>query len=149
MSDVIKSRGGKKDELLLLHMIERCNLVLLALFTTGSWYLIDGLFAQSVLIGSALASISFFWLKRTALRFIQHAASLGDEQEKSRALSSGSSSFAVKFYARLCVLALVLLLLNTRFSINAIGLIIGLSTIILSIIIVVLLQGRMIFQENM
>ncbi len=146
MSDVIKSRGGKKDEFLLLHMIERFNLIMLSLLTAGSWYFADWPFAQSVLVGGALANGSFFWMKRTALRFIQHAASLGDEQKNNRVLSSG---FAVKFYARLFVLALVLLLLNTQFSINAIGLIIGLSTIILSIIIVVLFQGRMIFQENM
>jgi hypothetical protein len=147
MTDTRKS--NQAGEFVLLQRIERCNLVLLILFTTGSWYLIDVIFAQSVLIGSTLASVSFYWMKRTAVRFIQHAASLSGEQEKSRALSSGSSSFAVKFYARLFVLALVLLVLNARFSINAIGLIIGLSTIMLSIIFVVLFQGRMIFQENM
>ncbi|MCI5141665.1 MAG: hypothetical protein D3909_08040 [Candidatus Electrothrix sp. ATG1] len=146
MTDTRKS--NQDGELVLLQRVERCNMILLALFATGSWYFIDGLFAQSVLIGSILASVSFFWLKRTALRFIQHAVtlSLGDKQKNSRAFSSG---FTIKFYARLFVLALVLLLLNIRFSINAIGLIIGLSTIMLSIIIIVLLQGRMIFKENM
>jgi hypothetical protein len=149
MTDTRKSNQG--DGLVLLQKIERFNLILLALLTTGSWYFIDRAFAQSVLMGSALASVSFFWLKRTALRVIQHAAKLGHEQKNSRALSSGSTVkfFTVKFYARLFVFALVLLLLNIRFSINAIGLSIGLSTIMLSIFFVVLFQGRMIFQENM
>jgi len=147
MTDVMKSRSGKEDELLLLHMVERFNLILLALLTVGSWYLVDWLFAQSVLVGGALSSGSFFWMKRTAMRFAHHAATQGDGgQVNGRSFSTG---FAVKFYARLFVLAFLLLLLNTQFSMNAIGLVIGLSTVILSVIIVVLFRGRMIFQENM
>ena len=147
MTDVMKSRSGKKDELLLLQMVERFNLILLALFTVGSWYLIDWPFAQSVLVGGALSSGSFFWMKRTAIRFTRHAATLGDVQQiNSKSLSSG---FAVKFYTRLFVLAFLLLLLSTQYSMNVIGLVTGLSTVMLSVIIVVLFRGRMIFQENM
>ncbi|MGB5687001.1 MAG: ATP synthase subunit I [Candidatus Electrothrix sp.] len=150
MTDAMKSRGGgsgKGDELFLLHMVERFNLILLALLAVGSWYFIDWPFAQSVLVGGALSSGSFFWLKRTVLRFTRHAATLGDvEQLNGKSLSSG---FAVKFYTRLFVLAFLLLLLNTQFSMNVIGLVTGLSTVMLSVIIVVLFRGRMIFQENM
>ena len=146
MSDVITSRDGKKDELLLLHMIGRVNFITLFLLTAGTWYIVDWPFAQSVLVGGALASSSFFWMKRTAMRFVHYAATANDDEQRSG--KSFSAGFAVKFYARLVIFALVLLLLNTQFSINAIGLIIGLSTIILSIIFVVLFQGRIIFQEN-
>lgn len=127
-------------------MIERFNLITISLLTAGSWYIVDWPFAQSVLVGGALASGSFFLMKRTAMRFVHYATTAkDDDQRSSKSLSAG---FAVKFYARLVILAVILLLLNTRFSINAIGLIIGLSTIMVSIIIVVLFQGRMIFQEN-
>ncbi len=127
-------------------MIERFNLITTSLLTTGSWYVVDWPFAQSVLVGGALASGSFFLTKRTAMRLVHYATTAkDDEQRSSKSLLAG---FAVKFYARLVILAVILLLLNTRFSINAIGLIIGLSTIMVSIIIVVLFQGRMIFQEN-
>ncbi|MCI5165447.1 MAG: ATP synthase subunit I [Candidatus Electrothrix sp. GM3_4] len=147
MTDTMKSRSGKNDELLLLHMVERFNLILLALLTAGSWCLVDWPFAQSVLVGGVLSSGSFFWMKRTAMRFAHHAATQGDgAQVNSKSFSTG---FAVKFYTRLFVLAFLLLLLNTQFSMNAIGLIIGLSTVILSVITVVLFRGRMIFQENM
>ncbi|RWX43441.1 ATP synthase I chain [Candidatus Electrothrix aarhusensis] len=150
MTDAMKSRSGrssKNDELLLLQMVERFNLILLALLTAGGWYFVDWLFSQSVLVGGALSSGSFFWMKRTAMRFAHHAATQGDGgQINGKSFSTG---FAVKFYARLFVLAFLLLLLNTQFSMNAIGLVIGLSTVILSVIIVVLFRGRMIFQENM
>lgn len=73
-------------------------------------------------------------MKKTAMRFAHHAATQGDSaQINGRSFSTG---FAVKFYARLFVLAFLLLLLSTQFSINAIGLVIGLSTVILSVIIV-------------
>jgi hypothetical protein len=150
MTDAMKSRSGrssKNDELLLLQMVERFNLILLALLTAGGWYFVDWLFSQSVLVGGALSSGSFFWMKRTAIRFAHHAATQGDGgQINGKSFSTG---FAVKFYARLFVLAFLLLLLNTQFSMNAIGLVIGLSTVILSVIIVVLFRGRMILQENM
>ncbi len=150
MTDAMKSRSDRSsenDELLLLQMVERFNLILLGLLTAGSWYFVDWLFAQSVLVGGILSSGSFFWMKRTAMRFAHHAATQGDgAQINGKSFSTG---FAVKFYARLFVLAFLLLLLNTQFSMNAIGLVIGLSTVILSVIIVVLFRGRMIFQENM
>ncbi|MCI5209721.1 MAG: hypothetical protein D3910_13215 [Candidatus Electrothrix sp. ATG2] len=148
MSKAGKKSSSKKDELLLLHRIERFNLLVLALLIIGSWYLVDWFFARSVLVGGALSSGSFFWLKRTALRFIRHAARSGAD-EQGNAKPPSSSSFAVKFTVRLLVLAFLLLLVNTQFSINAIGLVIGLSTVMLSVVIVVLFQGRMIFQENM
>ncbi|CAK8724622.1 ATP synthase I chain [Candidatus Electrothrix laxa] len=150
MTDVTKSRSGgsgKSDELLLLQMVERFNLILLALLTAGSWYFVDWLFAQSVFVGGALSSGSFFWMKRTAMRFVHHAATQRDGAHVNG--KSFSTGFVVKFYARLFVLAFLLLLLSTQFSMSVIGLVIGLSTVMLSVIIVVLFRGRMIFQENM
>ena len=147
MSKAGENRGGKGDELFLLRAVERFNLLLLALLIAGSWYLVDWLFARSVLVGGALAGGSFFWLKRAALRVTRHAAQSGTGGKiNGKSLSAG---FAVKFTLRLLVLALLLLLISTRFSINATGLVIGLSTVMVSVIIVVLFQGRMIFQENM
>ena len=147
MTDSLRSGTGKSDALVLLQMVEQFNLMLLVLLTAGSWYLIDGLFAQSVLIGGALSGGSFFWLKRTGTKFAQHAARTSEagEQVNVKLLSTG---FIVKFYARLVILAFVLLLISTQFSMNVIGLVIGLSTVMVSVIIVVLMRGRMIFQEN-
>ena len=151
MTEAMKSRGGKGDELLLLHRIEQCYLLLLTLLTAGGWYMIDQPFAQSVLIGGVLAGCSFFRLKRTAMRFAHHAAASGVEAGADGEISGKSfaAGFAVKFTVRLFILAFLLLLVSRVFSINAIGLVIGLSTVMVSVILVVLFQGRIIFQENM
>lgn len=145
MNEARRSRSAERDELFLLHRVERFNLLLLALLTAGSYSIVDRPFAQSVLLGGALVSGSFFWLKRSALRFVHHVEAAG-EQINGKSLSTG---FAIKFAIRLFVLAFLLLFLNIRFSINVIGLTLGLSTVMISVIIVVLFQGRMIFLKNM
>ena len=142
-----KSRDAEKEDLFLLHRVERFNLLLLLLLTTSGWYLVDWSFARSVLAGGAVSGGSFFWMKRTVIGFIRHIAEQGEDAgEKGK---SFATVFALKFYARLFVLAFLLLLFNILFSVNATGLVIGLSTIMVSVILVVLFQGRMIFQKNM
>lgn len=143
MNEAGKSKGVQGDELHLLRAVERFYLILLALLTGGSWVICDWPFARSVFIGGALAGGSFFWLKRTAMRFAHRAAVSGvasgaDGQINDKSFSTG---FAVKSAARLFVLAFLLLLFSTLFSMNVIGLVIGLSTVMLSVIIVVLVRG--------
>jgi hypothetical protein len=56
--------------------------------------------------------------------------------------------FFLKFYGRLAVLAVVMYLLITRVSIDIVGLVIGLSTIMLSVVIVVLSKGSMLLSTQ-
>jgi hypothetical protein len=144
MTDSIQSGTGKREVLVLLQTVERFNLILLILLTAGSWYLIDWPFAQSVLIGSALSSSSFFWLKRTGTKFAQHVARTSEAGGQLN-VKSLSTSFIVRFYTRLAILASVLLFISIQFSMNMIGLATGLSTVMVSVIIVVLMRGQMIF----
>jgi hypothetical protein len=144
MTDSIQSGTGKREVLVLLQTVERFNLILLILLTAGSWYLIDWPFAQSVLIGSVLSSSSFFWLKRTGTKFAQHVARTSEAGGQLN-VKSLSTSFIVRFYTRLAILASVLLFISIQFSMNMIGLATGLSTVMVSVIIVVLMRGQMIF----
>ncbi len=127
----------------LLRMIQQFNLLMVAVFTAGSWYIIDWTLAQSVLIGGLLASGSFYLLKRDIEQLIDRVASAGDQAKGVKKMEK--VRFFLKFYARLTVLGLLLFVLTTKISINMIGLVIGLSTVMLSVVIVVLARGRMIF----
>lgn len=144
MIDATMSKPSKDDELLLLHQVERFNLILLTLLTAGGWYLVDWPFARSVLVGGVLSIGSFFWMKRTAIRLIGHVAKQGEKEARKKG-KSFSSGLVLKFYARLFVIAFLLLLLNTQFRLNATGLVFGLSTVMLSVILVVLCWGRRVF----
>ena len=146
MTELIDNKGKQDDgEVVILRMVQQFNLVIIAVFTVGSWYIIDWKLAQSVLIGGVLASISFFLLKRDAEQLIDQVAAAG------QALSLkglAKSSFILKFNARLVVLGLLLYVLTTKININIIGLVIGLSTVMLSVIIVVLTRGRMVLSAQ-
>jgi hypothetical protein len=96
-----------------------------------------------VLIGGVLASGSFFLLKRDIEQLIDRVASAGEQAGGVKKMEK--VRFFLKFYARLFVLGLLLYVLTTKISINMIGLVIGLSTVMLSIVVVVLARGRMIF----
>ncbi len=143
MTELIDNDNKQDDSgVVILRMVQQFNLVIIAVFTVGSWYIIDWNLAQSVLIGGVLASISFFLLKRDAEQLIDQVAA-GSRVQGVKGLAK--SSFILKFNGRLIVLGLLLYVLTTKININIIGLVIGLSTVMLSVIIVVLTRGRMVF----
>jgi hypothetical protein len=147
MTDRMDSEEKQVDAgVALLRMIQLFNLIVVAVFTLGSWYIIDWTLARSVLIGGAMASGSFFLLKRDIEQLIERVASGGEQTKGIKKLEK--ARFFLKFYARLIVLGLLLFVLTTKISINMIGLVLGLSTVMLSVVIVVLARGRMIFSAQ-
>lgn len=128
---------------LLLRYISLFNLLMLVIFVGGSWYLYDGVIARSVLAGGILASGSFFLLKKDIELMIGRVSSAGKEVKAVK--TAEKVRFLLKFYARIIVLGLLLFVLATKVNINMIGLAVGLSTIMLSVIIVFLSKGRTIY----
>ncbi len=146
MNELIENDNKQDDSgVVILRMVQQFNLVIIAVFTVGSWYIIDWNLAQSVLIGGVLASISFFLLKRDAEQLIDQVAAASRVQGVK---GLAKSSFILKFNGRLIVLGLLLYVLTTKININIIGLVIGLSTVMLSVIIVVLTRGRTVFSAQ-
>ncbi len=146
MTELIDNDNKQDDGgVVILRMVQQFNLVIIAVFTVGSWYIIDWNLAQSVLIGGVLASISFFLLKRDAEQLMDQVAAAGQVLSLK---GLARSSFILKFNGRLVVLGLLLYVLTTKININIIGLVIGLSTVMLSVIIVVLTRGRMVLSAQ-
>ena len=144
MTDRIDTEKKQAEPgVVMLRMVQQFNLLMVVVFTLGSWYIIDWTLARSVLIGGVLASGSFFLLKRDIEQLIDRVASAGSQTKGVKKMEK--IRFFLKFYARLLVLGLLLYALTTKVSINMIGLVIGLSTVMLSVIIVVLARGRMVF----
>jgi len=134
-----KKRPAESD-VVMLRMVQQFNLLLVVMFTLGSGYIIDWTLAQSVLIGGVMSSGSFFLLKRDIEQLIDRVALAGTQSKGVKKMEK--MRFFLKFYARLCVLGLLLYVLTTKISINMIGLVIGLSTVMLSVVIIVLARGR-------
>ncbi len=138
------SQEGAEPGIQLLRFVQLFSWIFLAILVSGSWYILkDWVFARSVLIGGVLANGSFYLLKRDIEQLIGRVSAATDGRKAVKRVEK--LRFFLKFYARLIVLGLILYLLATRININMIGLVAGLSTVMLSVITVVLSRGKKIF----
>ena len=130
----------------LLKDVQQFNWLLLAILTAGAWYFFSWKIGQSVLIGGVLANASFFMLRQDIASFMANFSQAGMNWKAVKQLEK--VKFFLKVYGRLIVLAVILYFLITRVSIDVIGLVVGLSTIMLSVIVVVLSKGSMLLSAQ-
>ena len=114
-----------RDEYFPLAKMGRLNWLLLAGMTAAGGLFVTPDFAKGLLVGGLLANISFMLLKRDISRVLAGP------------LNSAKGRFLIKYYIRLTVLAIMLFLLVKYSSINLVGLVVGLSTVVISIGIMV------------
>ena len=126
----------------LLRAIQFFSLFMTVVFTGGGWYIVNSMeFALSVLVGGILINGSFLLLKRDTEKILnQIAASSAGEVQSVQRLER--IRFIFKFYAKITVLGLLLYSASTRMQLDMIGVVLGLSTVMLSVIVVVLGAGR-------
>jgi len=134
----------KKPENRILQSIQRVSLILTVIFTGVGFYILGSVFAQSVLIGSLLVNGSFWMLKRDAEQILGRVAT-SDTGVVRTVQKMERVRFVFKFYAKLIVLGLLLYVVSTRMQLNMIGVALGLSTVMLSVIGVVLSGGRELY----
>jgi hypothetical protein len=113
------------DEYFPLDRVARLNWLLLLAMTAAGGLFISPYFAKGLLIGGLIANISFILLKKDITRVL------------SGPLNAAKGRFLIKYYIRLTVLALILFFLVKSRSIHLVGLLIGLSTVVISIGIMV------------
>lgn len=128
---------------LLLKYIMQFSLLLLAVFVGIGGFVVSWAFAQSIFVGGVLANGSFYLLKKDIEQLIARVSAAGGSLRAVKRIEK--IRFFLKFYARLIVLGLLLFILATKINIDMIGLVIGLSTVMLSVIVVVLSKGRTIY----
>jgi hypothetical protein len=107
------------------------NLTLLAVFallTAGGWWLMGVDFAKATLVGCVVVAINFFVSQRLIARFIVE-----------RALRL---SLLVAYLFKLAVSVMILFIAVTRLQLDPVGLMVGLSSIIVATVIATLLRGQ-------
>ncbi len=125
---------NKEDDYILLRRVEQFCLLLIVLLALGGGYLLGGQFTLSALIGGAVSLGSFFALKRTMFQLVSRIGT-----------QNPAAGFAFKFYLRLLALAVLLAVLGMSVELHLLGLLAGLSTVMISVLIVVLTKGLMDF----
>ena len=127
-----------------LKQVQLLSFGFLLVLTGGSWLLMSWPFAQSVLVGGVIAIASFFSGHRDITSFLQTfepPVEGKDEEKKKKGI--GKSRYIVKFWLRLSLIAVVLLLFIKSGKANVIGLLLGLSTVVFAIILTTLnVAGR-------
>jgi hypothetical protein len=103
----------------------RLNWLLLLVMTATGGLIVSPYFAKGLFIGGLIANISFILLKKDITRVLAGP------------LNAAKGRFLIKYYARLTVLALILFFLVRYKSIHLVGLLVGLSTVVISIGIMV------------
>lgn len=112
---------SNSDEYFPLHKMGRLNWLLLLVMTVAGGLIISPYFAKGLFIGGLIANISFILLKKDITRVLAGP------------LNAAKGRFLIKYYARLTVLALILFFLVRYKSIHLVGLLVGLSTVVISI----------------
>lgn len=122
-----------KDEAL-LKRLEQFNWVLLALLASGSFVFFSRKFALGVLAGGILAVANYYLVKRSLRRALDP-----ERQGKTRLL------YLLKYGLRFVALGLTIALLLIKGWVNPLGILLGLSIIVLGIALVGVVEARKLF----
>ena len=120
------------DEYFPLDKMGRLNWLLLLGMTAAAGLFISPSFAKGLFVGGLIANISFILLKKNITRAL------------SGPLNGAKGLVLVKYYLRLTVVGVILFFLVKYKAIDFIGLLLGLSTVVISIGIMVAAAARKI-----
>lgn len=133
------------EDLLTLRKMQVISWICLALLTLGSALLVSLAFAWAVLVGGVI-SIGSFWIShRDVMRMIDSVTALPAIEAREAQARQGQKGYLVKFWIRLAIIGVVLLALIKSQAVNIFGLILGLSTVVLTITILSLNVARHYF----
>jgi hypothetical protein len=107
--------------------LEITNWILLAVLVAGSLFLRSTRFSLGILLGGLISIVNFHWLYRNLLSVFQ------------KHLNRARAALMLRYYLRLAVTTIALYWIISRNLINVIGLVIGLSVVVLNIVLTTLL----------
>lgn len=109
--------------------IETTNWIILFIIFVLSLFFAPWKFSLGILLGGFISILNYYWLGRSLQGAFKN--------------SSGNVKvpIMVKYYIRLAITAVVLYLLITGGTVNVIGLIVGLSVVIINIILIVIITA--------
>jgi len=105
--------------------IEIGNWVVLGIFSIVSFLFMSGMFAMGVLLGGLISIVNFRWLSRDlGIVFLKHA-------------DRAKPFIIAKYYIRIIVMGIVLFFVITSMQVDVLGLLLGLSVVVINIILTV------------
>jgi hypothetical protein len=125
------------DELVSLRKVQVLSWVCLVVLCGGAWLFFSWAIAWSVAVGGLLSIVSFMLTHKDVAHFMKSLDSPeeeeGEEKAQKKALKVGKARYIIKFWLRLAIIGLVLLILIKSGKVNIFGLLVGLSTVVFTI----------------
>mgnify|MGYP001455829500 CR=1 FL=1 len=115
-----------------LHKMQVMSWVYLAVLTLGAWVFHSAFFAWSVLVGGIISILSFWVSHNDVTRFFGSLTATAPIPEKEKVKKS-RVGYIVKFWVRIVIIGIVLLVLIKYKKVNIFGLILGLSTVVFTV----------------
>ena len=106
--------------------IEFTNWIILAVLFVISLFFASEKFALGVLLGGFISILNFYWMERGLRGLFQKTG------------GNVKGSVLIKYYIRLAITAVILYFLISYETVNVIGLLIGLSVVVINIVITVI-----------
>jgi ATP synthase I chain len=130
-----------EDVLTLQRMQSICWICLLVMI--GGALLFGSLpFAGAVLLGGVI-SVGSFWLShREVIKMFRSVAALPALEDRQAEARKGQKGYLIKFWLRLVLTGVVLVLLIKSRMVDVFGLILGLSTVVLAVMVISLDVAR-------
>lgn len=121
------------EDLLTLQEMQVISWICLVVLTVGAVVIVSFQFALAVLVGG-LISIGSFWVAQTeVMRMINAVTSLPSLEDRQAQAKQGQKGYLLKFWGRLAIIGIVLLVIIKSQAVNIFGLILGLSTVVLTV----------------
>ena len=115
---------------LLQRKIEFRNLVILGLMLAASLLVMPWRFTLGILLGGLISIVNLYWLGRD-LRVIFSNLS-----------GRAKSAMMIRYYIRMAVTAVVLFFIITELPVDIIGLLLGLSLVVINIAVTAILEAQ-------
>ena len=125
-----------------LQKMQVLSWIYLLVLTLGSWIIVSWSFAWAVLAGGVVSILSFLVAHKDVIGFIESLTPAQDGEQDKKALKKSKLGFIIKFWVRMLIIGIVLLLLIKFSKVNVFGLILGLSTVVFTVTFTALSVAR-------
>lgn len=121
------------EELISLKKVQFMSWVYLLVLSGGAWIISSWSVAWSVMAGGLISILSFIVSQREVSGFIDSLAVDREQTDEEDIGKKSKKGFILKFWLRIFLIGIVLLILIKYIGINVFGLILGLTTVVFAV----------------
>ena len=121
------------DDIISLQKMQVVSWIYLVVVSAGAWVFHSWSFAWPVLAGGIISILSFMVTRKDVISFFDSLEPGKDGEDSKAKVKKSKLGYLLKFWFRIAVIGVVLLLLIKVGKANVFGLILGLSTVVFTV----------------